>query len=74
MTIGERIFWRVFAADVLLAALWLILGGSVLEIVIIAVLQAGILMVIEGAVGAVHQMVEDINGRRIMRWEKRRSR
>ncbi len=73
MTIGERLFWRVLAADILLAALWLILGGSVLEIVIIAVLQAGILMVIEGAVGAVHQMVEDAEERRITRWQRRRS-
>lgn len=74
MTIGERIFWRVLAADVLLAALWLILGGSLLEAIIIAVLQAGILMIIEGAVGAVHQLVEDAEERRITRWERRRSR
>ena len=74
MTIGERVFWRVFAADILLALLWLILGGSLLEAIIIAVLQAGILMVIEGAVGAVHQLMEEAGERRRARWKRRRSR
>lgn len=55
MTTGGRVFWRVLAADILLAAVWLILGGSVLEAIIIAVLQAGILMIIDGMAGAVHQ-------------------
>ena len=74
MTTGERIFWRVLAADILLAALWLIFGGSLLEVIIIAVLQAGLLMVIEGAVGAVRQIKEDAEERRIERWARKQSR
>lgn len=74
MTIGERILWRVLAADILLALLWLILGGSILEIIIVAVLQAGLLMMIEGAIGAVRQIKKDEEERRIERWARRRSR
>ncbi len=74
MTIGKRLFWRVLAADILLVALWLILGGSVLEAIVIAALQAGLLMMIEGVIGTVRQLREDAKERRIERWERRRSR
>lgn len=74
MTIRERIFWRVLAADILLALLWLILGGSLLEAIIIAVLQGILLGMIEGVIGAAHQIVEDAEERRITRWERKRSR
>lgn len=60
MTIGERLFWRVLAADILLAVLWLILGGSVLEAIVIAALQGGLLMMIEGVIGAARQIREDV--------------
>ena len=58
MTIRERIFWRVFVADALLAVLWLLLGGSFLEAIIIAVLQAVLLLIVEAVIGAVHKMTE----------------
>lgn len=74
MTTGERLFWRVLAADILLAVLWIILGGSLLEIIILAALQAGLLLLIEGVIGAAHQMIRDAKERRATKWERRRSR
>lgn len=74
MTTGQQIFWRILTADILLAGFWLILGGSLLEAIIIAVLQAGILMIIEGAAGTVHQLMEDARERRTAKWKGRRSR
>lgn len=64
----------MLAADILLAWLWLILGGSIDEAIIIAVLQAGLLLMIEGVVRTVHQLVGEIRERRIARCKRRRSR
>ena len=74
MKIGERLFWRVLAADILLAGLWLILGGSLLEAIIIAMLQAGLLLMVEGVIRGAHQLKEDAEERRIEKWARRRSR
>lgn len=64
MKTGEEIFCRVFIADILLAVTWLLLGGSMLEAVIITVLQAGLLLAIEAVIRTGHQLVEEFRERR----------
>ena len=65
-------------SDVLLVILWLILGGSMLEAITMAILQGILLGMVEGVIRTIHQLIGEIaekkTERRRRRWEKRRSR